>query len=66
MQQSELKPGDLVRLRAGGPVMSAETVRYGYARCAWFDPRQAPHWRNFMITALERLEPEETRPDTPG
>lgn len=55
-----------MRLRSGGPVMTAERVSYdvpdAYARCAWFDAREIPHAEHFKTAALEVVEPEETRP----
>ena len=32
----ELKPGDLVRLKSGGPVMTYGREEYGSAWCYWF------------------------------
>jgi uncharacterized protein YodC (DUF2158 family) len=66
MQHLKLKAGDLVRLRSGGPVMTAERVSYElqdpYARCVWFDERNLPHSESFKIPALELVKEEETRP----
>jgi uncharacterized protein YodC (DUF2158 family) len=60
------KEGDLVRLRSGGPVMTAERVLdaipHPYARCAWFDAREQPHSGSFQTVALELVKPEEIEP----
>ncbi len=58
--------GELVRLKSGGPVMTAEyvfaDVRAPYARCAWFDARETAKSAAFSFHALERVEPQETEP----
>lgn len=36
--EAKLKPGDVVTLQSGGPVMTVESFNYGgeYAMCCWF------------------------------
>ena len=34
----EIKKGDIVKLKSGGPVMTVEDIKDGkYATCVWFD-----------------------------
>jgi len=39
MEQINIKPGDVVRLKTGGPVMIVENTAslQGHATCVWFD-----------------------------
>lgn len=38
MNDMEFKPGDLVRLKSGGPVMTVSIIETdGLVRCVWFD-----------------------------
>ena len=67
MPQVNMKEGDLVRLRSGGPVMTAEQVflevRMPYARCAWFDEGNLlKRGGSFNLGTLEMVEPQETEP----
>ena len=32
----KFKPGDLVRLRSGGPIMTVATIDDGEVNCSWF------------------------------
>jgi uncharacterized protein YodC (DUF2158 family) len=70
MQKTRLKAGDLVRVRSGGPIMTAERVscelQDPYACCVWFDERNPPHGESFKIPALELVDEKETRPERPG
>ncbi len=55
MAQPEFKPGDLVKLKSGGPVMVL-AMAPGYhgstLRCFWFDG-PTPHDASFPREALE-------------
>jgi uncharacterized protein YodC (DUF2158 family) len=66
MRQMKPKTGDLVRLRSGGPIMTAERVfsevPEPYVRCAWFDARELAHGASFKTEALEFVQSEETEP----
>jgi uncharacterized protein YodC (DUF2158 family) len=37
MAQSSFSPGDLVKLSAGGPVMTIAKISGGIAKCVWFN-----------------------------
>jgi uncharacterized protein YodC (DUF2158 family) len=46
-----MKPGDLVRLKSGGPVMTIRWVAEGDAYCEWFDGAKITGHR-FALAAL--------------
>jgi uncharacterized protein YodC (DUF2158 family) len=59
----ELKQGDLVQLKSGGPEMTIDQINDASVTCIWFDG----HHRNeavFDAAALERVveEPRQTHP----
>jgi uncharacterized protein YodC (DUF2158 family) len=60
---SQVQAGDLVRLKSGGPVMTAERVLdhlpRPFALCVWFDARPEFHRSCINLAALERAEAEE-------
>ena len=49
----ELKPGDLVMLKSGGPVMTYGSEEYGSAWCYWFVGK-AEKAAKFPVAALRR------------
>lgn len=57
---TEIKVGDIVRLKSGGPVMTVDEIGYeqGYeggpqsAWCEWFDDKKQPQRRAFKLTSL--------------
>jgi uncharacterized protein YodC (DUF2158 family) len=57
-----LEAGDLVRVRSGGPNMTAARVDYQvqrpYARCAWVDARGTFRFVSIDIAALELVDPD--------
>ena len=56
MAQHDLKPGDLVKLKSGGPVMVLAMAPGAYGsplRCYWFTGN-TPHDASFPPEALER------------
>jgi len=52
----QLKPGDTVMLRSGGPVMTIETIdTYNgvpKARCVWFDDKKTRFSELFALAVL--------------
>ena len=56
-----LQEGDLVRLRAGSPPMSLQTIsedgRDG--TCLWFDSGGVLHEQTFRLVSLRKFEEEE-------
>ncbi|MDR5651832.1 YodC family protein [Ruixingdingia sedimenti] len=57
MTKDDLKPGDLVQLKSGGPVMTYEGEAYmtGDALCCWFDGGKRMR-EGFTFAALKRAE----------
>lgn len=57
MAEHEFKPGDLVQLKSGGPVMTYEDegAMIGGALCVWFDGKELKRER-FDYAALKRAE----------
>lgn len=59
----ELEPGDLVRLKSGGPLMTIESVENNVALCSWFYQNDEGHWfdygsSHFRTIVLELSEKE--------
>jgi uncharacterized protein YodC (DUF2158 family) len=51
---SKFKPGDTVRLKSGGPLMTvAEIEENDFVRCAWFDDKRLPQDKAFLEAILE-------------
>ena len=48
---SDLKVGDVVRLKSGGPVMTVAKMGDGYVICQWFDEKKMRR-ANFPPDAL--------------
>jgi uncharacterized protein YodC (DUF2158 family) len=65
MQDVTFKPGDLVRLRSGGPLMTASSTMYAvkepFVHCAWFDVRDVQHSANFKVAAIRHVDMEDLR-----
>ena len=51
-----LYPGDTVRLRSGGPLMTVLEERESVVRCAWFQGKENREG-SFPAVALDREEP---------
>lgn len=65
MELAEIKPGDLVQVKSGGPIMTvAETgtsATFGdeFVSCVWFEKvgnRQVPQKETFAPVVLEKAE----------
>jgi uncharacterized protein YodC (DUF2158 family) len=64
------RAGDVVRLKSGGAVMTAERInRDGeqpFARCIWLDARGAPRRVFIDLEALDSVSPQDlANPDCP-
>jgi uncharacterized protein YodC (DUF2158 family) len=60
---SQLKVGDVVRLKSGGPAMTIEQVHADKALCSWFEGSKT-HKQMFPLQALELDdEPGSIEPD---
>ena len=59
MAEEQIKPGDIVSLRSGGPRMTIATVDGQSAFCEWFTDDQQPQGRSFALTSL-KLEGQRT------
>ncbi len=53
MADTQLKPGDTVRLNSGGPLMTISTIEGQNAFCEWFTDDQQLQSRSFVITSLK-------------
>lgn len=49
-----MQPGDVVRLKSGGPDMTVKWAEEGDAYCEWFDGK-ANKGANFTLTSLEKV-----------
>ena len=54
--ETELKAGDTVRLRSGGPLMTVLEERESVVRCAWFQGKENREG-SFPAAALDKEEP---------
>jgi uncharacterized protein YodC (DUF2158 family) len=52
-----LKPGDIVRLKSGGPKMTVMRIESGgRVLCEWFTPDEEHQARSFDATVLEKVQ----------
>ena len=53
----EVKIGDVVQLKSGGPTMTIEDIDdSGNVRCKWFDRDQTLHTESFKLDMLDFLD----------
>lgn len=53
----EVKIGDVVQLKSGGPTMTIEDIEdSGKVRCKWFDRDQTLYTETFKLDMLEFLD----------
>jgi uncharacterized protein YodC (DUF2158 family) len=61
----DLRPGQVVRLRSGGPTMAISAVERAYADCEWFDAENELHRERYSVVSLALagppLDPEALR-----
>lgn len=53
MVEPQFKPGDIVSLRSGGPLMTVVMVSGPSALCEWFSDDPQPQSRSFAVTSLK-------------
>jgi uncharacterized protein YodC (DUF2158 family) len=56
MMAGQLKPGDRVRLRSGGPLMTVHSINGENIDCQWFTPQGELHSATFPIYMLTIIE----------
>jgi uncharacterized protein YodC (DUF2158 family) len=49
----DFKPGDTVKLKSGGKLMTIESIEDGFAKCVWFKEDENKQ----AMFGLETLEP---------
>jgi uncharacterized protein YodC (DUF2158 family) len=51
----QLKPGDTVKLRSGGPLMTIDSINADdEVYCEWFDDKQQPQSKVYGVHMLEK------------
>ena len=60
MTTEEIKQGDVVQLKSGGPTMTVETVAEDLleltAFCTWFDKNNVLQSGKFQVTSLKKSQ----------
>jgi uncharacterized protein YodC (DUF2158 family) len=49
----EFKPGDNVRVKSGGPLMTIQKIGVEFANCTWFDENNDVQTESFRPEVLE-------------
>lgn len=50
----DIKAGDLVQLKSGGPIMTVSRIHFGReCECVWFDERNKAHFIYIFKDALD-------------
>ena len=58
---SQFKPGQVVRLKSGGPIMTVEgDDMAGRVICTWFDEKNKPQSRGFAAESLKSADNDDT------
>jgi uncharacterized protein YodC (DUF2158 family) len=52
---NNLKPGDVVQLKSGGPIMTIRNIDGEWAQCDWFDDGKA-NQKLFNLSQLKEAE----------
>jgi uncharacterized protein YodC (DUF2158 family) len=53
MAEISFKPGDIVRLKSGGPPMTIAHIDGTEAYCEWFNDKREVQGRDFQVTSLQ-------------
>ena len=56
--ETEIKVGDVVRLKSGGPAMTVTAIDEQKAFCEWFESTEQ-HQGTFVLAALEPSNPSD-------
>jgi uncharacterized protein YodC (DUF2158 family) len=54
MAEQEIKAGDVVILKSGGPRMTVHSLERNMATCEWFDAKGAAQLKSFLVTSLTK------------
>jgi len=52
---AEIKAGDVVQLKSGGPQMTVNFVEKDEAACTWFDDKMKPQHGRYPVTSLKQV-----------
>ncbi len=52
----EIKAGDIVKTKSGGPFMTVGSVSDGNANCVWMDTKGKKNSDSFPIAVLEKID----------
>jgi uncharacterized protein YodC (DUF2158 family) len=63
MPDEQIKPGDIVSLRSGGPRMTVAAIDGRGALCEWFTDDQQPQSRSFTLASLKLDDRQMTATD---
>jgi uncharacterized protein YodC (DUF2158 family) len=66
MMADQLKPGDRVRLRSGGPLMTVHSINGDHIDCQWFTPKGELHSATFPLFMLTVIEGAADAAQKPG
>ena len=56
----EIKRGDTVQLRSGGPIMTVENIERDKVNCVWFNNKEELQYDIFNIVLLNNVEVSDT------
>jgi uncharacterized protein YodC (DUF2158 family) len=54
--ENEIRVGDVVQLKSGGPPMTVGEIQMEFVRCQWFDSTGVHHLMNFNPRTLTKTE----------
>ena len=63
MSTEQIREGDLVKLKSGGPMMTVTGTREGgYLLCEWFDDKGTAQFATFQPHALRKVSEDDNTP----